>query len=423
MKTKFFLLILTGIFSRGLFAQPVAFLPEETPFEQVLKQAKSEQKIIMLDLYTDWCVWCKKLDQNVYQNAEIGKFSARLLNLKKNAEKGDGIEIAKKYRPTGYPCILFVDGAGEEIDRIGGYLEPDAFLQRLVKIYMGTDTYVSLKSQVEKHPDDVSVAFKLAEKYAARGDAAHARDLYRKILKIDPNNQSGFNASVRFQLGNMAVQGNQLDEAEEHFTAILANHPNFEGISYVYRSLAWVYTTRQQPKKAVQLLEDGIQKLPAETGKDALYYFLSMNYSLLGENQKSIDILKNISKSEVDPFLIQTARARSYFRMSEPEKGLEILAAEFEKVKTDPQKVNDIAWQCVEEKVTDARPIAWAETAAGLSNRDPLILDTLAELYALNRRLAEAIQTEEEALAKLTDSRYQSQFTEKIAAWKVRLTE
>lgn len=416
---KLFLLILgVLIFGSGLFAQSVSFIPETTQFEQVLEQAKAEKKIIMLDLYTDWCIWCKKLDQNVYQNAEVGKFSTRFLNLKKNAEKGDGIEIAKKYQPTGYPCILFLNSTGAEIDRIGGYLEPADFLQRLVKIYMGTDTFIGLKTKFEKQPDDASVAFKLAEKYATRGDVSHARELYRKILKIDPGNQAGYHANVRFQLGNMAVQNNQLDEAEEHFTAILADFPNFEGISYVYRSLAWVYTTRQQPKKAVKLLEEGIQKLPGQTGKDALYYFLSMNYSLLGENQKSIDILKNISKSEVDPFLIQTARARSYFRLSEPEKGLEILATEFEKVKTDAQKINDLAWLCVEEKVTGARPVAWAEAAAALSDRDPLILDTLAELYALNNRLPEAIQTEEEALAKLTVARYQSQFAEKIAAWK-----
>jgi len=418
---QFSIIFLALMVCSKLFGQPVLFLPEATPFGQVLKQAMTDQKIIMLDLYTDWCIWCKKLDQNVYQNAEVGKFSARFLNLKKNAEKGDGIEIAKKYKPTGYPCILFLDGTGAEIDRIGGYLEPADFLQRLVKIYMGTDTYIGLKAQLEKHPDDASVAFKLAEKHATRGDLSQARELYRKILKIDPNNQTGYNANVRFQLGNMAVQNNQLDEAEEHFTAILASFPNFEGLSYVYRSLAWVYTTRQQPKKAVQLLEAGIQKLPGETGKDALYYFLSMNYSLLGENQKSIDILKNISKSEVDPFLIQTARARSYFRLSELEKGLEILATEFEKVKADAQKINDLAWLCVEEKVTDPRPITWAETAAALSDRDPLILDTLAELYALNNRLPEAIQTEEEALAKLTVTRYQSQFAEKITAWKAKL--
>lgn len=423
MKNKFILIILAGTMTTGLFGQSVAFLPEDTPFSQVLEQANSENKIIMLDLYTDWCVWCKKLDEHVYQDSEVGKFSARFINIKKNAEKGDGVVIAKKYRPTGYPCILFLRGSGEEIDRIGGYLKAGDFLQQMVKVYTGTDTYLSLKSQFEADPTDASVAFKLAEKYTARGNFRKSRELYEQILKIDPQNESGYNANVRFQLGNMAAKNNELDTAEAHFSTILTKYPDFAGMSYVYRSLGWVYTTKKQPQKAIKILEDGIQKLPGESGKDALFYFLSMNYSLIGENQKSIDVLKNITKNEVDAILIQTARARSYFRMGEQQKGLELLDAEFKRIKTDPQKINDIAWLCVEEKVVDPRPVKWAETAAALSNRDPLILDTLAELYALNNRLAEAIQTEEEALAKLSRSRYKSEFSQKIAAWKARLGE
>ncbi|MCI0512610.1 tetratricopeptide repeat protein [candidate division KSB1 bacterium] len=412
------------ILSTVLLAQTgIQFEPETTSLQTLLERAQLEKKTVMLDLYADWCVWCKKFDQEVFTNPEVLKFSEYFICGKKNGARNEGIDIVKKYRLTGYPCILFLDANGEEIDRVAGFLTATDFLQRLADVYLGVETFMSLKQKVAQNPQHPNFNFKLAAKYSDRGDLKRARELYQKVVDLDPQNTSGRLPQACFQLGSIAFQAQDFDQAEFYFTRIIQNYPDYDASPHVFRLLASVYTTQKKHQQAITLLEQAMHQLPAAVKKDAILYMLSLNYSLVGENQKSLNVLKDIGKGEVDPFLLQTARARSHFRLQEYEKGLALLNAEYLDAKRDPKKVNDLAWICVEEKVKGALPIQWAENAVTRSNRDPLILDTLAELYFLNARYADAIKIEEEALQKVNQPKYQQDFSRKIQIWKDFVTQ
>lgn len=96
-------------------------------FADVLAEAGKRDMLVMIDFYTDWCVWCKKLDSETYTSAEVIKRAAALVSMKIDAEKGEGPELARKYSVNGYPMILFVDKSGREVYKIQGYLPPAEF--------------------------------------------------------------------------------------------------------------------------------------------------------------------------------------------------------------------------------------------------------------------------------------------------------
>ncbi len=54
-----------------------------------------------------------------YNTCFLG-FNEKFLNLKVNAEKGDGIALAKEFGISGYPTLLFLDGGGMEQKRLVG---------------------------------------------------------------------------------------------------------------------------------------------------------------------------------------------------------------------------------------------------------------------------------------------------------------
>jgi len=61
-------------------------------------EAKASGKLIMIDFYTDWCGWCKKLDADTYPAPEVVKQADSFVSIKLNAEKdADGIRLAKKF--------------------------------------------------------------------------------------------------------------------------------------------------------------------------------------------------------------------------------------------------------------------------------------------------------------------------------------
>ena len=43
-------------------------------FEEAIEKNKENPKPILVDLYTDWCGWCKKMDKTTYKNEVIVKF-------------------------------------------------------------------------------------------------------------------------------------------------------------------------------------------------------------------------------------------------------------------------------------------------------------------------------------------------------------
>jgi thioredoxin-related protein len=92
-------------------------------------------KVAMLDFYTDWCGWCKKLDEDVYPNPRVQKAMKPFDFRRVNAEGSDADRaLAKKYSVDGYPTIVFVDSTGAVVHRIVGYLPPADFEKELAGV-------------------------------------------------------------------------------------------------------------------------------------------------------------------------------------------------------------------------------------------------------------------------------------------------
>lgn len=101
----------------------------EKSFDDLLAQAKAEDKIIFIDAYTTWCGPCKMMAKKVFPAEAVGKvYNERFINAKFDMEKGEGPGLARRYGVQAYPTYLFVDGNGEIIHKGIGYIPQEAFL-------------------------------------------------------------------------------------------------------------------------------------------------------------------------------------------------------------------------------------------------------------------------------------------------------
>ena len=123
------LAILSSLFIGALaFAQGMKF--EEGNFATILAKAKKEKKLVFIDAYTTWCGPCKLMAKNIFPLQAVGDYyNSHFVNAKIDMEKGEGIELAKKYNVKAYPTYLFVDGNGELVHRTLGYVEEKDFIQ------------------------------------------------------------------------------------------------------------------------------------------------------------------------------------------------------------------------------------------------------------------------------------------------------
>ena len=102
---------------------------EHGTFAEIKAKAKKENKLIFVDAYTTWCGPCKQMAKTVFTNDAVADFyNFSFINAKIDMEKGEGIEIAKQYEVKCYPNLLFIDGGGNLVHRIAGFMSAKEFI-------------------------------------------------------------------------------------------------------------------------------------------------------------------------------------------------------------------------------------------------------------------------------------------------------
>lgn len=99
-------------------------------WEDALKRSKEEGKPIFLDISASWCGPCKMMKSRTFSNIDVGEFyNTNFINVMVDGEKGEGIDLARKYKIRGYPTLIFVDVNGNVIDKTAGYRNPNQFIE------------------------------------------------------------------------------------------------------------------------------------------------------------------------------------------------------------------------------------------------------------------------------------------------------
>ena len=132
-------------------------------FNEGMAKAQSENKKVLLDVYTDWCTWCKKMDSDVYTDAKVAEIlSEKFVAIKLNAEANSSIQydntsytnadFSQALGVTGYPATVFFGPDTKPITLLPGYVDAERFATILR--YIGDDHYktTSFEDYLAKAP-------------------------------------------------------------------------------------------------------------------------------------------------------------------------------------------------------------------------------------------------------------------------------
>lgn len=154
MKKIFYLVSLGS--SIITFAQNINF-QDNMEFSEILKKAKTENKIIFLDAYASWCGPCKMMEKNVFNKESVQEYyNANFINVRFDMEKGEGMDLARIYGVRSYPTFLFIDGDGKIIYKSMGYQPEKEFLETGKNAKKTTEEVVTKRLQFEKGEKDLS---------------------------------------------------------------------------------------------------------------------------------------------------------------------------------------------------------------------------------------------------------------------------
>jgi thioredoxin-related protein len=127
---------------------------------EAIKKAEKEKRPIFVDVYTDWCGWCKVMDRETFSDPKV----AQLLNekfypVKFNGEQKEDVVLngtTYKYVASGrsgyhelaaallnnqlsYPTVVFLDENFNMIQPVPGYRKAPEF--HMIAQYFGENHY------------------------------------------------------------------------------------------------------------------------------------------------------------------------------------------------------------------------------------------------------------------------------------------
>jgi thioredoxin-related protein len=120
-------------------SQTIPFIDND--WNKARAEAKQQNKYLFVDAYTDWCYWCKVMDKNTFPDKDVIAFmNEKFIPLKLEMEHKYGVNVARKYRVSGFPSFLIFSADGKLIRQLAGYIEPVAFLD-ILKQTLNTKEY------------------------------------------------------------------------------------------------------------------------------------------------------------------------------------------------------------------------------------------------------------------------------------------
>lgn len=129
-------------------------------FEEAVEKNKTAPRKVFIDVYTDWCGWCKRMDANTFNNPVVAKYlNETYYNVKLDAEGKDPIEFdghtfewvdtgrngihtlayALLDKKMSYPTVVFLNEEFQLLQRLPGYQQAP-FFDKVIKFY-GEDVH------------------------------------------------------------------------------------------------------------------------------------------------------------------------------------------------------------------------------------------------------------------------------------------
>jgi thioredoxin-related protein len=133
-------------------------------FEEAVRKAKSEKRPVFIDVYTDWCGWCKVMDKNTFSDPKVAKIlNENFYPVKFNAEQREEVQFngtTFKFVESGrngyhelaaallnnqlsYPTVVFLDEQFRIIQPLPGYRQAPEF--HMIAQFIGEGHYKKIK--------------------------------------------------------------------------------------------------------------------------------------------------------------------------------------------------------------------------------------------------------------------------------------
>ena len=186
-------------------------------FDQAKREAKKTSRCIFVDVFADWCSWCKVLDKEVYATTEFANFMKNYVPTKIDAEdNGDGARFAARFEVETLPTLIVTDSDGKLTLRITGFRKTGQLVKEI-------DTVQNLRARESSNPEDARTSVDLAAEYVHHGMYNEAKI---RLKKAGSSKEPQIVEDSLFLTAQMHAKMKSRDKAAKYFKEFLRKYPD-----------------------------------------------------------------------------------------------------------------------------------------------------------------------------------------------------
>jgi thioredoxin-related protein len=224
-------------------------------YDEALANAKQDSKPIFVDCFADWCVWCHKLDKEVYTDPKFEIFLQGFVPLRLNVEDhADGSRVAASYGVDSLPSILILDGEGKLLNRIGGFMDAKDLINEI-------NTIQDLVKDEKLHPNNWETIQTLAEEYLFRDMNGEAELRFKKVVEA-PEVPEKEKESASFSLALAQYYQEKREDCLSTLEAYFRNYPDGASIEDAFLLESQIYIEQDKKEQAKMVLQQFLVKFP-----------------------------------------------------------------------------------------------------------------------------------------------------------------
>lgn len=236
-------------------------------YKDALNKASKENKIVMIDLYADWCMPCRMLKDVVFADGKVKAILNDFICLSLDAETGEGAEIAEEIELKAYPTVIFIKpegGEAVEIDKFVGNKSIEDVINILTAVRTGVPYAQYLSDQLKKDPDNIHILFKAG--MAVRDeDKEKAEEYFQMIVDLDPDDKKVFTDRAAWQIVELYSPDDEdsLSEIyESKLKDFITNYPKSHFSEIAYLKLVEILDIKNEFRKVIETCKEMITKYP-----------------------------------------------------------------------------------------------------------------------------------------------------------------
>lgn len=207
-------------------------------YADAVRTATSSARSAIVEFYTDWCPWCRRLDDSTFTDPAVVAMSDRYVFARVNAELDTA--AARIFGVSSFPTVILFDGAGNEVGRIVGYVPPEKFVKTMSNFVNGVGTLWALEQAARDKHNDPEIDFKMGEIYMNRGNFKQARTNFDQVVREDKDNKLGWSDNAQFDLALMLRKERDWFKSIEAFRKLTKTYPESELAEDAQLYIAWL---------------------------------------------------------------------------------------------------------------------------------------------------------------------------------------